>query len=986
MMKNKVGKYTMLVKKKYILGLLGCYMLSSLTGCGKKETSNLQMQQEGSFEIVQMEVDAVKGPVGIDNEKPVFSWKFSTDTPEFTQKNYDLQVYKKDKLTGEKYLVWQSGKVKKQDTSAILYDGKPLEEQSLYLWTVTVTDSFGNTVCSGEESFSTAFFDGNAFANSSFISMNPEENVYDDGQAIVRKTFKTRDKEIKEAVLYAGSLGIYDGYVNGQRIGNLNKETGKREYDELKPGWTDYEDRLFYNTYDITEYLVKNDENAMAFMLGTGWWCGRVSQGTYGYHLPAFIGELHILYEDGTKEVIGTDESWVYRKDTAVVSADIYNGEVYDAGKVTTAQESVFLESDSDVHKPVYLPTGDVLGFSGEFQAFYGYSVKELEEYSRKPESVMAYEGAVSDNSTFGHVQEMPVVWTEGTENGPVTEADIRKNGTVSGAGIEEKDGFIVKKGQTIILDFGQNMTAVPYLQYSAKEGCEITLHFGEMLNDSGEEQRGNDGPKGSLYQANYRSAASTVKIIAGKDEIQEYQTVFSYFGFRYISITATEDVEILNIKACVIGNTSAECGTITTDNEKLNRLIENIKWSQRNNFLLVATDCPQRDERLGWAGDLQVFQKTSMFNQDLRNFYKVILTDLKDSQREDGAYPDTVPYSIVTGSGNAGWADAGISIPYNLYKQYGDITYIEEMYDSMCKYMDYLEGISNLQPGSGRVGPLTAFGDWLAFEETDKEFVSTAYYAQDAKMMAEMAEAMGKKADQRKYEKLHKKIKTYFNKTYVIEKQLTENTQTACLLAISNELIDGQVRENTVINLVSNIEKNGNKLTTGFLGTPKLLPVLANEGYIDLAYELLLNEENPSWISGVNLGATTIWERWDSYTQESGFHKDGMNSFNHFNNGSVGEFLYEFLLGISVDASQGTILINPQIPTREDIAITSCKGYYDSIYGKIQVEWNVSGNTLSYKITIPPNAKATVTLPGEDRREEENLKAGTYQFHVEIR
>ena len=244
----------------------------------------------------------------------------------------------------------------------------------------------------------------------------------------------------KEAVLYAGSLGIYDGYVNGQRIGNLNKETGKREYDELKPGWTDYEDRLFYNTYDITEYLVKNDENAMAFMLGTGWWCGRVSQGTYGYHLPAFIGELHILYEDGTKEVIGTDESWVYRKDTAVVSADIYNGEVYDAGKVTTAQESVFLERDSDVHKPVYLPAGEVLGFSGEFQAFYGYSVKELEEYSRKPESVMAYEGAVSDNSTFGYVQEVPVVWTEGTENGSVTEADIRENGTVSGAGIEEKD------------------------------------------------------------------------------------------------------------------------------------------------------------------------------------------------------------------------------------------------------------------------------------------------------------------------------------------------------------------------------------------------------------------------------------------------------------------------------------------------------------------------------------------------------------------
>lgn len=948
---------------KNILYMCLFFLVFTLSGCKKEQVTTLLEHKEACFDIVQMEVDCVKAPVGIDNEKPSFSWKFATDEPEFAQKSYEIQVYKQDKLTGEKKLVWDSGKVKSRTAAAISYEGEALEEQSVYKWRVTVTDILGNTVCSKEESFSTAFFKGNAFANSSFISMNPEENVYDEGQAIVRKSFRTQDKEIKEALLYASALGIYDGYVNGERVGSYNSDKEKIEYDELKPGWTDYEDRLFYNTYDITDYITKNKENTMAFMLGTGWWCGRVSQGTYGYHVPAFIGEVHILYADGSEEIIGTDESWEYIKDTAVVSADIYNGEVYDSRKITTKAASASFKAGKEPEaleesKPVYMPKGEVLGFSGEFQAFYGYNVLELEEYSKIPEEIAVYEGSVSDNSTYGYVEKS---------------SSVSQNGNLA----------IVKKGQTLLLDFGQNLTGVPYIKYSAKEGTEITLHFGEMLNDSGEEKRGNDGAKGSLYQSNYRSAASTVKIIAGKEETEEYQTVFSYFGFRYITITATEDVEILNIKAAVIANSSPETGSITTDNEKLNRLIENIKWSQRNNFLLVATDCPQRDERLGWMGDLQVFQKTSMFNQDLRKFYRDMLIDIRDSQREDGSYTDTVPYSIVTGSGNAGWADGGISIPYYLYMQYGDVTYIEEMYESMCRYMDYLEGISNLEPGSGRAGGLTAYGDWLAFEETDKEFVSTAYYAKDAKMMSEMAEALGKKADKRKYEKLYKKIKTYFNKTYVIENELTVQTQTACLLALDCELVEGQARANTVNMLVADIKENGNKLTTGFLGTPKLLPVLAEEGYTELAYELLLKEENPSWLYSVNLGATTIWERWDSYTEENGFQKEGMNSFNHFNNGSVLEFLYEDMLGISIDAPDGTILLNPKVPTGENAGITACEGYYESVYGKIQVKWTVKENILSYHVTIPPNAKAVIVLPGQDTPVQTG--SGDYVYEVSL-
>lgn len=977
MKKRKNTKKDNYVRK--IGSLLLLIVLLCQTGCGQKEAiGTLKEEEAGNFQIVQLEVDGVQSPLGVDNQTPAFSWKLLSEKAGFLQKAYEIRVYEKDKLSEEKVLVWDSGKVKTKETSAIFYEGETLKEHSVYVWTVTVTDAQGKSVCSKEETFTTAFLQDTAFSYGSFIAMNPEENIYDEGQAIFRKEFTLEEKEIKEAILYSSALGIYDGYVNGKRVGNKNAETGEIQYDELKPGWTDYEDRLLYNTYDITDYLAKNQENAMAFMVGTGWWCGRVSQGTYGYHLPALIGELHILYEDGSSQVIATDESWEYCKDTAVVSADIYNGEVYDGRKVTTREESLADAQRADWEKeeaagaerqPVYVPTEEVLGFSGAFQSFYGYNVQELKEYDRVPEQIVKYDGSVSDNSTYGHVNVIQE-W----------ENEVQAVGeTIS----QNAAPIFLKKGQTLILDFGQNMTGVPYLKYQTEPGTEITLHFGEMLNDSGEEERGNDGPKGSLYQANYRTAASAVKIISGEEETQEYRTVFSYFGFRYISLEASEDMELLQVQAIAVGNTSPECGMIVTDQEKINRLIENIQWSQRNNFLLAATDCPQRDERLGWTGDIQVFQRTSLFNQDLRNFYRKWLADLRDSQREDGSYTDTVPYSTVTGSGNAGWADGGISIPYYLYKQYGDISYIEEMYDSMNKYMDYLEGISSFEEEGGRIGPLTAYGDWLAFEETDKELVSTAYYAKDAKMMMEMADALGNRKDQKKYKKLYDKIKSYFNKTYVIDSKLTQATQTACLLALSNELVDGKTRENTVVDLTAGIEENGIKLTTGFLGTPELLPVLAKEGYGELAYELLVQEENPSWLYSVNQGATTIWERWDSYTQETGFHKDGMNSFNHFNNGSVGCFLYESLLGISIDASQGKILLNPVIVPEEKTDILSCRGYYDSIYGKVQVTWTVSGNILDYEVTIPANGEAILTLP--DGNGERELLSGTYHYITEI-
>ncbi|MBD5105753.1 MAG: family 78 glycoside hydrolase catalytic domain, partial [Lachnospiraceae bacterium] len=520
-MKQTIKKDNYVIKIGNRLGLL-LLLLFMQIGCGQKETLSTFIQEEdGEFEILQQEVDAVWQPMGIDNRTPAFSWKLASKEQGFLQKAYEIRVYEQDKLTGEKTLMWDSGRVKSKSTSAISYEGDKLKEHSVYVWTVTVTDNHGNSVCSEEAFFTTAFWQENAFSLGEFIAMNPEENIYEDGQAVFRKEFVLENKEIREAVLYSSALGIYDGYVNGERVGKRNEDilqygigengaAGEREYDELKPGWTDYEDRLLYNTYDITDYLKKNDKNAMAFMVGTGWWCGRISQGTYGYHLPAFIGELHILYEDGSSEIIATDESWEYCKDTAVVSADIYNGEVYDFRKRTTREESMAgtenagsgERAEAD-RKPVYMPAEEVLGFTGKFRSFYGYQVQEQEEYNREPEKIVIYDGIVRDNSTYGHINEISsteTLWEAEDNTISQNVTNDNNNSMLESWRYNESGRLQIKKGQTVIFDFGQNMTGVPYLKYQANPGTNIVFHFGEMLNDSGEEEKGNDGPKGSLY------------------------------------------------------------------------------------------------------------------------------------------------------------------------------------------------------------------------------------------------------------------------------------------------------------------------------------------------------------------------------------------------------------------------------------------------------------------------------------------------------
>ncbi len=888
-------------------------------------------------------VNYIVNPVGIDNGVIFFSWE-----PGTVQTAYEIIVSQ----DGE--TVWDSGIVRSGETIRIAYRGPELKDGTRYDYRIFVFDEDGEMRCSEEAFFETAFVNDAVFFGASFISMHPEESIYENGQAVYYTTFDAEKKGLQRALFYGSALGIYDAYLNGQRIGA----------DELKPGWTDYNDTLVYNTYDITSYI--KETNTIASMVGTGWWSGRNAFGTYGYHQPAFICRIVLEYEDGTIQTIHTGEDWKYTKNTAVRFADFFNGETYDFSKLTAEQisEGVYISEKDE--KPVHISTD----FNGVFKSYYGYNVRHVEVLDCNPQSAYVYNGVRTDETDFGCVE------------------------IIQDYPAEDMLPLELKKGQTLIVDLGQNMTGVPYVEYTAPEGTQIHLQFAEMLNDSGEQERGNDGPKGSLYRANYRSATTDVTIMSGSAEKESYRPTFFYTGFRYLSLTADRDITLYDIKGWFIGNSAPTTGYISTDCDQTDRLWQNVMWSQRNNFTLVATDCPQRDERLGWMGDIRAFAQTSMYNQELYGFYKKWMADVRDAQTPEGAYTDTVPSVITTGSGNAGWAEAGILIPLEVYKTYGDLDLLREHYPSMKKYMNYLASVSSYKPEDKRMGPLTTYGDWLSTQLSDSSMLSALWYQADALAMAETAKLLGENGDARVYEKLYDEINSYILETYLYkmpwnrdgserDREETEYplSQTEMLFLLSYSQLTEKQEQLIVADLKENIEQHDYKVMTGFAGTPILLPVLTKYGMTETAYKILMCTENPSWLYSVGQGATTIWERYDSYTVENGFADAAMNSFNHFNEGSVAQWMYESMLGIRMDMTQEEpILIQPEIPT-DDIELTRVSGFYDSVYGRIELGWEKEeGGQVAVRLTIPQNTRAMVKLPIEGM-EEMVISGGTYEW-----
>ena len=739
------------------------------------------------------------------------------------------------------------------------------------------------------------------------------------------KRFFIVKKAVCKATLRATALGIFDVSINGERVGK----------EELKPGWTDYRVRVFEFEYDVTTIMRK--ENVLTATVSNGWWSGRISGGFYGYKSPALCAEIELEYADGEREIIASDESFYSCVQGPVMFADIWDGEYYDATQ------------KFDINNPAFEKSVKFEGFTGKIVPHVGEPVRVRTFLERKPVSLTAYNGTEADGSDFGKISVFD-----------------QKSG-------EDCFPYSIAGEKRVILDMGQNIVGRPRICLRAARGTKISIYFAEMLNDSGEPSRGCDGAEGSLYLKNYRSALSRAVYVAAGDGWEEYTPRFTFFGFRYMEIKVEGEAELLSAVGEVIGTDMRETGRITTDNAEVNKLIKNIIWGARGNYVSVPTDCPQRDERLGWTGDTQIFCGAGAYLMDIKDFMRKWLGDMRDAQVGfDGGYCSVIP-RIWRGRacGHSAWTDASVIVTYRMYKMYGDAELVREHYASMEAYM------AAIARDRGINGALATYGDWLAYEPTDKEYISLCYHAQNARMMTELSRAIGENERAEHYENLLAEIKRAFLKRYISEGELTQTSQTAYLLALGFDMVtESDIRTKLADKLNNKIKENDYTLSTGFVGTGIICTVLSSLGMDGLAYSLLLQTKDPSWLFSVRGGATTVWERWNSYTAEHGFGDAGMNSFNHYAYGAVIEWMFAYMAGIQPCEGFEHFLLCPRPDMREESElpigqnpINHVFAEYDSHFGTIRSEWDRVDGEIIYQFEIPKGTSAKVEISVSDKK-----------------
>ena len=763
---------------------------------------------------------------------------------------------------------------------------------------------------------------------------------------VYRKSITVKENLVS-AKLYTAGLGVYESYINGARVGH-KADDGSVSYEELKPGFTQRNKRQFYSCFDVT-WMLQTGENVLGGVVTDGWWkgVGSLFRGTE----IAYLAKLILTYADGTQQVINTDTTWKSAKMAAAQSSTgIYAGERYDASVDQSWMLPGFNDSTWNYAK---LNTE----FTGTLEAWDGVPVIVRQDLERTPKSMTVYSGAT------GAVAD--------TSYGDISVVSSPADG----------ESISLSKGQTLLVDFGQNFAGWEYFEIEGAKGTVVTVEHGEWLNEAGGAiARGNDGPGGSIYNANYRSAsANTIYTMSGNG-VEKYHPIFSFYGFRYIEITATADITIHKVCGQVVTSVHNDTATMETSDAAVNQLLSNIRWGMYSNYLSIPTDCPQRNERHGWTGDTQVFSQAGTYLTYSKSFLEKYLQDMRDAQADEnifggafsGAYSDIAPFTheygtAVDASGNktygeVGWGDAGIIIPWNLYMMYGDPSTILEHWDSMVKYMEFLETTD------GMGSPLGA-KDHLNLENSNKQpvgdLLGVAFFAWDALMMADMAKAIGDTEAATQYQSIYERQKKLFQELFVREDgSLTRYEQTAQLYALYLDLLPNEESVAVVTeDLISSIEKYGNKMYTGFLGTSIITKTLTKIGRSDVAYTLLLQHDYPSWLYSVDQGATTIWERWNTYTADSGFGDVSMNSFNHYSYGAVAGWMYETLAGIGFDPETPgfkNIVLAPAFDGR----LKNIKSAYESAYGLIETETAISGAGWTYKATIPANTTATIKLP----------------------
>jgi alpha-L-rhamnosidase len=528
-----------------------------------------------------------------------------------------------------------------------------------------------------------------------------------------------------------------------------------------------------------------------------------------------------------------------------------------------------------------------------------------------------------------------------------------------------QPDSVVRRAPGVHVVDLGQNMVGWVRLAVRGERGTRVQLRFAEMLE-----------PDGSLYLENLRGARQLDTYVLKGDGREVFEPRFTFHGFRYVEVTGLAELDADAVTGCVVHSDTPRSGWFECSEDLVNQLWRNINWGQRGNFISIPTDCPQRDERLGWLADAQVFMPTAALNMDVAAFVTKWGDDLLDAQSPAGAYPDVAPRAALDRDGAPAWADAGVIVPWLMWHHYGDRRFVERHWDAMERYMAYLVRHNPDLLWTSRRG--NDYGDWLSVgAHTPRDVLATAYWAYDAKLMGQMAHVLGRHQRAEHYERLHAGIVEAFNRAYVGDDAYIEgDTQTAYLLALHIGLVPEELRVRAAERLVADIEAHDGHLTTGFIGVGLLCPVLSEMGYVDLAHRLLLNETFPSWGYSIRHGATTIWERWDGWTEEAGFQTPMMNSFNHYSLGSVGQWLYEHVAGIRAAAPGFERVVIAPEPGELEWARAS----YRSVRGTIRSAWRWEGDEFRLDVELPANVTATVMLP---RGEAIEVGSGAHTFSV---
>ncbi|WP_372775099.1 family 78 glycoside hydrolase catalytic domain [Mangrovibacterium sp.] len=853
----------------------------------------------GSFVPGELTIsEGLTNPIGFYDSSPTFSWKLPADVQ--AQSAYSIVVASSPELLPNKADLWESGRVETDQTLFVKYGGEKLLSKQKGYWQVKFWDN------NGEESqwSETAHFELGLLNNSDWqgkwISMPTEQltEIDERGSVLFRPQYMRKEVNVKSEVQRARL------YITAKGVYEAYINGKKVGTDVMSPGWTPNQS-ISTLTYDVTE-LLQEGENTLAAVVAEGWRSGRINLRSTPKtieHTPALLYQLEIQNADGT-QIIVSDTSWKVTNQGPIRVAKIYDGETYDANYEL-----------GDWNKNGY---DDSTWFLVSEQAIADTVLLLPKRYQ-----------GVTDQQVLS-VQEL----TEPVEGKP-------------------------------IFNFKQNNVGVPLVKVPMKKGDTLTIRFAEMLNTDG-----------TIYTDNYRSALSTDYFVAAADGVIEWRPTFTFHGYQYIELSGYDpDAKPTKdwVQAVVQHSDFEMNGTFTSSHEKLNQLQSNISWGLRSNFFDVPTDCPQRDERLGWTGDAQVIAPTSIYNADMYAFWAGYLQNVREEQREDGSIPNVIP-DVLHGGVSSGWGDVCVIVPWEMYFRTGDVSVLKDNYETMKKWIGFYESrVEN----NDYIPKIASFCDWLQPYSTPREnyrmtrrgdtppdLANTAYFARAVELTMRSALVLGKTEEAKELQSLHKAIKEAFeNKFFDAEGRttITKETQTAYLLAVEFGLLSEENVPKAIAHLKRVIEACDGHLQTGFLGTPILPFVLDKAGEIDLMYAILFKETYPSWFYSINNGATTMWERWDSYTIKDGFHKDGMNSFNHYAYGAIGQWMYERIAGIKpVKAGYKEIEIAPM----PGGPLRSVSASYNSPYGKISSSWKLENGTFELEAIVPPNTTAKITIP----------------------